>query len=84
MKKEHLVQLKEALQHALIYIQEHHSDSAPTRELRAVLMLIDEIAEDERRHREVLQKILDSIFDAKSGAVLRPQPEIAELLRYEI
>lgn len=84
MKVKHLAQLKETLQHALIYIQEHPSDSAPTRELRAALTLLDEIGEDDRRHHEVLQKVLEAVFDARSGAVLPPQPSIIELLRDEI
>ncbi|ANA41736.1 hypothetical protein A2G06_16470 (plasmid) [Geobacter anodireducens] len=84
MNEEHWAQLKEALQLALICIQENPSDSAPTRKLRAALSLLDEIAEDDCRHQQVLQKVLDAVFDVESGAILRPQPEIVELLRQEI
>ena len=82
MKK--LAQIKEALQLALIYIQQAPSESAPTKELRAALSTLDEVTETAQHHQSALKGVLESIYDPESGAVLRPHPEIVEKLRKEI
>lgn len=84
MRSKQLAIVKDALLLSLIHIQQIPAESAPTKEIRAALYILDESTEEAKRHQGVLKEILSSIYDAESGAVLRPRPEVAEMLRKEI
>lgn len=84
MRPEDLTTVKDALLLALIHIQQAPTELAPTKEIRAALSILDGATEEARRHQGVLKEILSSIYDAESGAVLRPHPEVVEMLRKEI
>lgn len=83
MRADQLAVVKDALLLALIHIQQP-TESAPTKEIRAALSILDGATEEAKRHQVVLEEILSSIYDAESGAVLQPRPEVAEMLRKEI
>lgn len=84
MRPADLTTIKDALLLALIHVQQAATEPPPTKEIRAALSIIDKAAEEADRHHGVLKEVLGSIYDAESGAVLRPHPEIVDMLRKEI
>lgn len=84
MRKTDLTAIKDALLLALIHIQQIPTDSAPTKEIRDALAILDKAEEEADRHYGVLKKFLASIYEEEPGALLRPNLETVEMLRKEI